>query len=774
MPIRYTSDDLLAYGVPLGGVGCGALQCYPDGTRGEFTGLNNWEQPLGQLHWFRPGSAADYRSANPFAVFIEQDGRRVAKLLQTQSVGGLPTVRSLRFQADFPIVEWEVEDDELPVRVSGMAFSGYLPRAYKESGVPGVIYHWRIHNPGSTPAVVALLSCAVNPVGLWNVSRYNQLVTRGHLIGLEFTRRSPRPGDERHGTVALLTDRRRGEATYLGSWMYARAYFRGDQGDRHIEAWPFFARDGRLPNDATVREAGGELDEPMGALALRTVLPPGGAVTWPIYYTWHMPYHYLGHRYTRFFSSASSVGQYLHRREHRLLDGIRTWHSVIRRAPWPEWLSDALINALCVYSAASWWTRSGDFTIYENPIKWPLMDSLDVRYYGTLPLAFLFPRFERSTMELFRRQQRLDGRIPHDLGKAQINCPSDGTTAGVAWKDLGTKYALMVYRDYRWSGDRSWIKRFYPSVKRAMEWQLTTDRNGDGLPENEGRDSTYDLWDFYGTNSYTSSIHLAALRATERLARAAGDKTFARRCRELFARGARSFEEQLWAGSYYRAGWQEGAAPYEACIVGQLNGQWYAHLLGLGYLLAQERVRRAVQTMLRLNGSTSSFGAINAVFPDGTVDTSSWHSGNIWPGETYAFCALAIYEGYIKEGLELAQRTWLNFVERAKRPWSQPDVVVASDGRLGDGEFYLRNVGIWAIPFALARYDAGARRALKALAPQLPLSASLPRSTGGVSVHASSWLDSRAAVASRMQSGQAGASTVENVARRLRSTGPDD
>jgi uncharacterized protein (DUF608 family) len=347
------------------------------------------------------------------------------------------------------------------------------------------------------------------------------------------------------------------------------------------------------------------------------------------------------------------------------------------------------------------------------------MDSLDVRYYGTLPLACLFPKLERSTLALFRDLQRPDGRIPHDLGKAQINCPSDGTTAGVGWKDLSTKYALMVYRNFRWTSDRSWVREFYPSVKRAMRWQIAADRNCDGLPDNEGKDSTYDLWDFFGTSSYTSGIHLAALRSTQMLASAAGDRRFSRECLALYRRGAQRFEEQLWNGSYYRAAWRNDGSAYDACIAGQLNGQWYAHLVGLGYILPREHVRKAIETMLRLNAGASRFGAVNAVFPDGRIDNSSWHSGNIWVGETYALSALAIYEGFVDEGLELAERVWRNFVERAKRPWSQTDVVAAADGKLGDGEFYLRNVAIWAIPFALAYENVRARRALQRLAPML-------------------------------------------------------
>jgi len=38
---------------------------------------------------------------------------------------------------------------------------------------------------------------------------------------------------------------------------------------------------------------------------------------------------------------------------------------------------------------------------------------------------------------------------------------------------------------------------------------MRTDTNDDYLPDNEGQDQTFDLWEFRGTNSYTSSIFLA-------------------------------------------------------------------------------------------------------------------------------------------------------------------------------------------------------------------------------------------------------------------------
>jgi uncharacterized protein (DUF608 family) len=200
------------------------------------------------------------------------------------------------------------------------------------------------------------------------------------------------------------------------------------------------------------------------------------------------------------------------------------------------------------------------------------------------------------------------------------------------------------------------------------------------------------------------------------------DKKFAQICEEWFIKGQKSFEEQLWNGSYYIMGRGQNGKVYDdqACIVGQLNGQWYAHLLDLGYILPKEHVQSAVKNILRLNGQASKFGAVNSVFSDGRVDNSSYHAENIWVGESYALASLAIYEGLVEEGLELAQRSWLHFTRGVLNPWSQPDVLFAQDGRLGDGELYLRNLSIWGVLFALAkRKNQTAKQLLLALEPNL-------------------------------------------------------
>ncbi len=719
MAIKYSSKDNVISGVPLGGIGCGTLQVFPDGTRGVFTGMNNWENPLGQLHWFRHGSGSDYRVSNPFAIFLEKDGKTVAKFLQTAPLDNCPTIEKINFTGTFPRAELSFVDKELEIDLRLNAFSPFIKGDSKNSALPCAIYKFSVKNPTDSHLKVSILGASINPLGRWNVGRFNEVFKKDNLTGINFYKENCHPHDERSGNITFAVENT-GGVSYVGEWNFVRDNFDGDQAGRNFQIWKYFSKDGTLPNTNTKVRTMGEGDEWIGGLAIKFELGPGEEKEINFYYTWHMPNHYLGHMYENWFSNSKDTALYIHKNQKALLKKTLDSQNAIEDSPLEVWLRDGLINYLSIITSASWWTKNNKFVMYENPVKWPLMDSLDVRYYGTHALLLYFPDLEKNTMRIFKDAQRKDGRIPHDLGKSQINCPSDGTTAGKPWKDLSTKYALMVYRDYLWTKDLKFLKVMYPSVKKAMEWQFGTDKDGNGLPDNEGKDQTYDLWDFYGTSSYTSGIFLASLLACVKMADKMQDKKFLETCNDFFKRGTASFEKELWSESYYIAG-RSADKPYNACIASQLNGQWYAHLLGLGYILDEERVKKAVRTILDLNGKASSYGVVNSVFPDGKIDNSSYHAENIWVGECYAFASLAIFEGFIKEGLELAKHTWLNFVENIKNVWYQPDVVFAKDGRMGDGELYVRNLSLWTIPFALARHDKKVKEFLLKLEPKLPL-----------------------------------------------------
>src|SRR3712207_3082922 len=171
-----------------------------------------------------------------------------------------------------------------------------------------------------------------------------------------------------------------------------------------------------------------------------------------------------------------------------------------------------------------------------------------------------------------------------------------------------------------------------------MDHVAAFDRDGDGLPEHDGRpDQTYDTWPMTGPSAYGGSLWLAALRAAAAFAREVGDDLQAVGWDADFARARAAVESKLWSGpSYdYDAG---GGPTSDSVMADQLVGQWYADASGLGDLVSPDRVESALRRVFELNVCAfegGTMGAVNGMRPDGRVDTSSEQSQEVWVGTTY-------------------------------------------------------------------------------------------------------------------------------------------
>jgi len=345
----------------------------------------------------------------------------------------------------------------------------------------------------------------------------------------------------------------------------------------------------------------------------------------------------------------------------------------------------------------------------EAPEVCPLTGTLDVRFYSSIALALLFPRLESNEIRQFADMQRAYGYVTHDLGRLRLDMPSISTNR-LFWKDLNSKFILMVYRDYLWTKDDDFLKKLYPFVKKAFYWLVGTDKNKDDLPDNEGADHTFDLWSCYGASSYTSSIFLAGTLALMKMAEIVDDKDTKKVSLEYFKKGKKNFEKKLWHKGYFieynnRGNRNSDGLPKIslACCMSQLMGQWYAHLLDLDYIVAKTKVRKAIETILKLNAQDSPYGITSSVYPNGERNRESIHSENIWIGISYGFLSLLIYEGFEKEALDIAQRMWSNISENQRNVWNQPDIYSSSQGEYLFGDHYMRNLSIWSLIFALSR-----------------------------------------------------------------------
>lgn len=704
-------------GVPLGGIGAGKLEVFPNGCIGNFTFLNNPDRPLGG----RDGVLGYH-----FGVYAKIGSRRIAKLLQTSSLGDYPTIQDVEYKGDFPFVRIRYIDKELPFRLELNGGSIFIPHKSLHSSLPCAILLFEIENLLDYEIDGAIIIMGRNIVGDWEVGRFNKVIKEKNHISLLFSTTDIHPYNESAGELSLSILKGEYELSYIEGWDMQIRPFIFDENDIYLMPWGPFKKTGKLPDTNFTEILQSESRQLGGSLCCSLSLRPKQRARIPCFITWHFPNHRVGHIYERTFKDASFVTRHLLRTCTLRTPGVRSffigswqnlhiqteeWHRLIVASELQDWLKDALLNNLYPLLSSSLWSRSDEFSIAEAPVICPLMGTLDVRYYGSIPLALLFPELELNEFIQFVKAQRADGYIPHDLGRKQVNHPSNGTTP-YFWKDLNPKFILIAYRDWLWLKDKRFLHNIYPAVKRAFHWILATDKNGDSLPDCEGQDQTYDMWALKGNVSYVSSIFLASIKALEKFSQLMKDRATEDLCHTLFLKGSKNFEEQLYNGRYFSL-WRDGDERNDSCMLGQLNGQWYAHMLNLGYIVQEDAVKKAVEYILNHNCSASPYGAVNAILPDGRPDPTCQQSENIWPGECYAFAALAIYEGYKEEGLELVRKVWNYFVNTSKSPWNQPDTISASSGDLLFGDHYMRNMAIWAILFALQSTEPGAKSILE-------------------------------------------------------------
>lgn len=705
---KYTSRDGVKSGVPLGGIGAGKIEIMPNGTINFITFQNNWSQPI-------DGGLTGVLGFH-FGLSIESGGKRVSRLLHTAKMSNFPHVDKVDYEGSFPFATLNYFDKKIPLDVELLAYSSFIPGNSKDSSLPGANFKFKLKNPTKTRQRVSLLVMGRNLIGNWGVGRFNAISKDRDQVHLTFNngRKESLRNDFTLGDMTISVPIDSGDVSYLGEWNMQGECFVFLEKDVRFDAWDHFARVGRLPNVSTKKVVDGESQELGGALAVTIDLEPGETKEIPVIYSWFFPVHTVGHVYSKWFKNSVEVSNYMYKEDPRLYNRTRKWHDTLIESSLPRWFSDALVNNLYPLVSSTWHGRDGSFATYEAPMVCPLMGTLDVRFYGSLPVSLFFPDLELDIMKRFASARRSDGYIPHDLGRNRIDLPSDGTTY-YKWKDLCSKFVLLCYRDYIFTKDKKFLKKVYPSVKKAIEWQFSQDKNRDFLPDNEGQDQTFDLWNFYGANSYTAGIFLAALLAAIKMADLRGDARHQKLYKEWFKNGRKSFDEKLWNGKYFVNYICNKKGSETSCTIGQLNGQWYAHMLGLGYITSRDKVRKAIKSIIKLNGGKSHYGFVNSVFSDGRINKSSNHSKHIFLGMSYAFASLCIYEGFEKEGMKLAKRIWDNMAFNLKTSWNQPDMVDYRNGKGLFGDYYMRNMAIWSMLPALAKHDKKINKTFKAI-----------------------------------------------------------
>ena len=742
-------DDGYWQGAPVGGFGAGT---FSRTYRGDFA---RWHIKSGVNKYASV-------SANQFAMFQQAQGEPgIARVLMTDHPknGELSSwqwdypVGAGEYRALFPKSWYDYKWDRFPAHVVLEQFSPVLPDNYKESSYPVAVYNWHAENPTKKAVTVSVLLSWTNMGGWFRtythdfqgaLNQGNQNHFRKELLGdgrtmkgIVFDRnRVPGVGNEWDGEFSIAAIESAGvEVTF-------QTEFLADGDGKAV--WLPFSKDGRLANSDTSWVSASE--KIGGAIAIKFTLEPGEKKNVPMVISWDFPVVEFGQgrkwnrRYTDFYGTdgqnswAIARDGLLHSREWS--DAITAWQApYVNDRSKPDWYRGMLFNEMYTLTdGGTFWGREVG-SDKNTPATFALLEcfdyayygTLDVRFYASLPLLKFWPTIDKQVLREFAKtvpreypdlglwvwksaetgepvlhKRKKIGAVPHDLGVPEgdpfVSVNEPGWQDTNDWKDLNSKFVLMVYRDYVFNGkqDKAFLKEMWPAVVAAMNYLRQFDK-GSGIPENGGYpDQTYDSWVTRGVSAYCGGLWLAALRASEEMAAALGDSRARLEYHNSFLKAQKTYIDKLWNGEYFR--YDMESEYREGIQADQLAGQWYANMTGLGDLVPKEMQISSLKKIYANNVmkfGNGEMGAANGMNRDGSIMRGNEQGEEVWVGTTFALAALMLSDGLKDEAYHTARGIHRVIYEN-KGYWFRTPEAWDDTGNFR-ASMYMRPAAVWAM-----------------------------------------------------------------------------
>ena len=742
-------DDGYWQGVPVGGFGAGT---FSRSYRGDFA---RWHIKAG-VHQFEPVYANQFAMFQQ----SEGDAQGTAQVLMNghPKGGELSSwkwdypVGAGEYDALFPKAWFDYRWDKFPAHVVVEQLSPVIPNNYRESSYPIAVYRVHAENPTSKTVTVSVLLSWTNMSGWFrtftrdfagspNQGNHNESVSQkldgnATMKGIVFDRNragsAPNEWDGQFAIAAL--DSPGVEVSYQTTFMAS--------GDGNA-VWTPFSKDGRLANDGKTWVS--DKEKLAGAIAVRFTLRPGEKKVIPIVIAWDFPLVQFGEgrkwnrRYNDFYGASGQNAWkiardgLLHAAEWS--DEIDNWQApFINDDSKPLWYRGMLFNELyALTDGGTFWGRQVGADLKSTPsfallecFDYAYYGTLDVRFYASLPLLKFWPDIDKQVLlefadtvnkewpeqglwvwkseqtgEPVTHKRKKVGAVPHDLGVPEgdpfiaVNEPGWQDTND--WKDLNSKFVLMVYRDYVLTGrtDAAFLRRTWPAEKAAIEYLRQFDHGG-GIPENGGYpDQTYDDWVTSGVSAYSGGLWLAALRAAEETARTLGDMKTAAEYHALFLKGQKTYIAQLWNGEYFR--YDTGSESKDDIQTDQLAGQWYANLTGLGDIVPHSMQVSAMKKIFDVNVMKfggGEMGAANGMAADGAI-LSNAEAKEVWVGTSEGYAGLLMSEGLKDEAWKTAWGLY-HVIYESKGYWFRTPEAWDITGNFR-ADMYMRPTAIWAL-----------------------------------------------------------------------------
>ena len=357
-------------------------------------------------------------------------------------------------------------------------------------------------------------------------------------------------------------------------------------------------------------------------------------------------------------------------------------------------------------------------------------------------IPHIFPALERTLRETeFFVSQNEQGHqtfrtnLPIRPVAHTFHAASDGQLGGI----------MKVYRDWRISGDSTWLKKIFPKVKESLDYCIEV-----WDPEHIGvliepHHNTYDI-EFWGPDGMCTSFYLGALSAYIRMANVFGQPV--QLYQTLLDNGRQYLEDKLFNGEYFyqRTQWEglKAENPVEAlasrvgtgyfneayellkqegpkyqygtgCLSDGILGMWIASVCGLEEPVDQEKVADHLKAVYKYNlkhnlrdhpnpqrptfACGNEGGLLLCTWPEGDQPTLPFvYSNEVWTGIEYQVASHLMMKGLVEEGLDIVRTCRDRYDGCIRNPFDEYEC----------GHWYARALASYGLLQGLTgvRYDA--------------------------------------------------------------------
>jgi len=743
---KYDQDHLLRVALPIGGIGTGTVSLGGSGA------LQDWEVmnvPAKGYSTVTTGNDAPF-----FAIYTKKSGEvsNTKALLgpihysdyqhyEGRSVDhhGFPRFREASFETTYPFGIVNLADETMPVKVKIVGYNPLVPADADASGIPMAVLNYEVTNNTHEAIEVAVSGNIRNFIGKdgrkhksdWKgdfiptgaKNNKNEYKSTDKLQGIYMYSEGVDKDDAAWGTLALSTpNSNEGDITYRTSSA------NNAWGNSVLDFWDDFSADGLLTEKEKLID-----HDPMASLAVHKTLKAGETKTFTFYLTWNFPNRYawsaekLRNYYSAQYTDAWDVIDKEVERLPELTEQTLSFVNALQESTYPEVLKEAaLFNLSTLRSQTVFRTEDGYLFGWEGVMDrfGSCMGSCTHVWNYEQATAFLFNDLAKGMREVeFKYAMNSEGHMGFRT-KLPLKEGASGIDVAAADGQMGT--IMKFYREWQLSGDDEFLKEYWPKVKTALAFAWVEngwDGDVDGVMEGV-QHNTMDV-EYFGPNPQMQIWYLGALKAAEQMALHVNDKSFSKKCKNLYKNGSAWTDENLFNGEYYvhliqtpeskeqiAKGLMAGMGSKSienpnfqletGCLVDQLVGQYMAHVLGLGYLVKEENVKTTLESILKYNQRESMFEHFNnmrsyAMGDEKALLMASWPKGGrpkipfpywseVMTGFEYTAAIGMLYEGMEQDGLECIKNIRDRYDGQKRNPFDEAEC----------GHHYARAMASWA------------------------------------------------------------------------------